>query len=93
MLKDIVSAEPLTGYRLRLAFEDGAEGTVAVRQLIEFTGVFEPLRDEAYFRQLRVNAELGTIEWPNGADLDLDVLYATATNTVIDLEPRRNDAA
>ena len=89
MLKDIVSAEPLTGYRLKLAFEDGAEGTVAVRQLIEFTGVFEPLRDEAYFKQIRVNAELGTIEWPNGADLDPDVLYATVTNSVIDLEPRR----
>ena len=89
MLKDIVSAEPLTGYRLKLAFEDGAEGTVAVRQLIEFTGVFEPLRDEAYFNQMRVNAELGTIEWPNGADLDPDVLYAAVTNSVIDLEPRR----
>ena len=86
MLKDIVSAEPLTGYRLKLAFEDGAEGTVAVRQLIEFTGVFEPLRDEAYFKQIRVNAELGTIEWPNGADLDPDVLYASVTNTVIEQE-------
>ena len=89
MLKDIVSAEPLTGYRLKLAFEDGAEGTVAVRQLIKFTGVFEPLQDEAYFKQIRVNAELGTIEWPNGADLDPDVLYATVTNSVIDLESRR----
>ena len=66
---------------------------MAVRQLVEFTGVFEPLRDEAYFKQIRVNAELGTIEWPNGADLDPDVLYATVTNSVIDLEPRRTSDA
>ncbi|MCC5876821.1 MAG: DUF2442 domain-containing protein, partial [Candidatus Sumerlaeia bacterium] len=37
---------------------------------------FAPLREEAAFRQVRVNPELGTIEWPNGADLDPDVLYS-----------------
>ena len=37
--------------------------------------VFEPLRqDPRLFRTVRVDAGLGTIVWPNGADLDPDVL-------------------
>jgi hypothetical protein len=36
---------------------------------------FEPLRrDPALFRGVRVDEALGTVVWPNGADLDPDVL-------------------
>ncbi len=35
----------------------------------------EPLRDRAYFRKVRVDPELGTVVWPNGYDLDPDVLH------------------
>lgn len=35
----------------------------------------EPLRDPDYFRQMRVDPELGTVVWPNGFDLDPDVLH------------------
>lgn len=76
MLKDIVEVQPLDGYRLRLRFENGVEGAVDVAHLVEFTGVFAPLRDRAYFQQVRVNPDTGTIGWPNDADLDPDVLYA-----------------
>jgi hypothetical protein len=38
---------------------------------------FEQLRtDPAMFRAVRVDASLGTIVWPTGADLCPDVLYA-----------------
>lgn len=76
MLKDIVAVEPRDDHTLHLRFEDGVEGVVGVRDLVPFLGVFAPLRDQAYFSQVRVNPELGSIEWPNGADLDPDVLYA-----------------
>ena len=79
MLRDIVFVEPLSDYRLRLRFEDGAEGVVDVSGLVPFNGVFAPLRDKAAFDQVRLNAELGSIEWPCGADLDPDVLYAEVT--------------
>ena len=36
--------------------------------------MFEPLRDPTAFRQVTVDPELGTIVWPNGADMDPDVL-------------------
>jgi len=45
--------------------------------------VFEPLRDPAYFAKLRVDPELGTVVWPNGADLDPDVLYGHVTGAPV----------
>ena len=83
MLKDIVQVQLLDGYRLCLRFEDGVEGSVDVAELIRFTGIFAPLRDHDYFLQVRVNPDLGTICWPNGADLDPDVLYALVTGEPI----------
>jgi len=83
MLKDIVRVQPLDSYRLFLRFEDGVEGSVDVAELIRFIGVFAPLRDRDYFLQVRVNPDLGTICWPNGADLDPDVLYALVSGEAI----------
>lgn len=74
MLNDIVEARPLGGYLLYLRYADGAAGEVDLAPLLQFTGVFEPLRDPAYFAQLRVDSDTGTIVWPNGADLCPDVL-------------------
>jgi hypothetical protein len=79
MLKDIVQVTPLDDYCLRLSFEDGVEGVVNIAELIEFSGVFAPLKDRQFFLKVRVNSDLGTICWPNDADLDPDVLYAMIT--------------
>ncbi len=75
MLKDIVEVKPLGEHRLYLRFEDGVEGEVDLDKLISFNGVFEPLRDPALFKQVSVNSDLGTICWPNGADLAPEMLY------------------
>ena len=75
MLKDIVFAAPLEGYPLSIRYEDGVEGVIDLGELLSFQGVFAPLKDPAYFRMVRVDPELGTVSWPNGADLDPDVLY------------------
>lgn len=37
--------------------------------------VFETLRDRAVFAQVSVDTVAGTICWPNGVDLDPDVLH------------------
>ena len=83
MLKDVVAVQPLPEHRLHVRFDDGVEGVIDVAQLVEFTGVFEPLRDSAFFAQARARAELGTVCWPNDADLDSDVLHATIAGVAI----------
>lgn len=77
---EVQAVEHLGGHRLRLTFADGLTGDVDLSD--RFTGrvgpMFEPLRDVDYFATVRVDAELGTIVWPNGADLAPDVLHERA---------------
>lgn len=88
MIPDVVSANPLPNYRLKLSFDTGDSGVVDVAALLEqFTGIFAPLRDENYFAQASVNRDIGTVVWPNGADIDPIMLYAHATGNFDVLKP------
>lgn len=80
-LVDITAVEVVAEYRLKLGFADGTVGEIdfAAR---EWRGVFEPLRDPAYFARVRVDPEAGTITWPNGADMAPEPLYEAARNSV-----------
>ena len=74
MLIDVIEAKYVRDFTVWVRFEDGTEGEVDLSAELYGT-VFEPLRDISYFKQVRVNPELGTIEWPNGADLASEFLY------------------
>lgn len=67
MLKDVVQVQPRGSHRLWLRFEGGDEGEVDLGSRLTFTGVFVPLSAPDYFAEVRVDPELGTIVWPNGA--------------------------
>jgi hypothetical protein len=86
MLRDIVAVHVIGPHRLRLLFDDGIEGEIDVAREISFDGVFEPLRDAAFFSKVRVEPDLGTVVWPNGADLDPLVLYARVTGRPLPTE-------
>ncbi len=70
----VVSAEHLGSFRLRITFTDEL-----VRELdfegVLTGGVFADLEDEHTFAQAEVDRVAGTICWPNGVDLDPDVLH------------------
>ena len=83
MLRDILEATALEGYHVRLQFEDGVVGELDLSATMRFEGVFAALKDLNRFRELRVHPDLGTIYWPNGADLDPAALYARVTGTPI----------
>jgi hypothetical protein len=70
----VKTVEPVRGYVLRLTFSDGTTRDVDLEPDL-WGPVFEPLRDPELFRQVAVDSKLGTIVWPNGADMDPDVLH------------------
>jgi len=74
----VTDVEPTAPHRLHLRFEDGAEGEVDFSGR-NWRGVFEPLADPAYFARVQLDQELGTIVWPNGADIAPETLYLWAT--------------
>jgi hypothetical protein len=75
----IVAASPRRGYLVDLSFADGTRGSVDLSSwIVGSEGVFAALRDPVVFAQVAVDPAAGTIVWPNGADLDPDVLYELA---------------
>jgi hypothetical protein len=70
----LVEARPIREYTVWLRFADGTEGEADLAG--ELRGeMFEPLRDPDQFRRLRVDPEMQTLVWPNGADLAPEHLY------------------
>ena len=74
----LTEATPQEGHLVRVRFEDGTAADVDLGYLLDYGGVFEPLRDPAFFRALRADPEAGTIVWPNDADIAPETLYAKA---------------
>jgi hypothetical protein len=73
-LVHVTAVEVLGDHCLRLTFEDGAEGEVDLSNW-NWRGVFDLLADPDYFRQVKLDEELGTIVWPNGADMAPETLH------------------
>ena len=74
MVPRVVAVDFVRDYTLRVRFADGVEGEIDLAAELDGE-MFQPLRDGDYFRQVRVNPELHTIVWPNGADFAPEFLY------------------
>ena len=82
----IKSVTTLGKYRVLLEFSTGEQRTVDFDPLLRGP-VFEPIRSSgAMFRAVRADEELGTIVWPNGADIDPDVLYGSCAPAWMETE-------
>ena len=68
MLLHVTDAKYLRDYVIWLRFNDGAEGEVDLEPELEGE-VFGPLKDLEQFKKFRVDPELDTVVWDNGADL------------------------
>jgi hypothetical protein len=73
-LFDIVEAEVLGPYRIRVVFDDGLERVVDLEPILHGR-VFGPLRDPVVFAQMKLDPEAATVVWPNGADFDPETLH------------------
>ena len=74
MILHVVAAKYEHDYVIYLRFNDGAEGYVDLSDEL-YGEMFAPLRDKETFRAFKVDPELNTIVWSNGADLAPEFLY------------------
>ena len=73
-LHDVADFTFVKDYVFNVRFDDGVEQTIDFEPIL-IGPLFGPLRDPHLFRQVRVDTDLGTLVWPNGADIDPNVLY------------------
>lgn len=71
-MSKLESIEFLDGYVIRARLDDGTTKDLDF-ELHLWGPMFEPLKDLSVFRAGRVDAELGTVIWPNGADVAPEV--------------------
>jgi len=74
VIPNVIEARHVKDYRVWLRFHDGTEGEIDLKDAL-WGEVFEPLKHPSFFQKLRVDPELHTIVWPNGADLAPEFLY------------------
>lgn len=70
-LVDVTALAFLDGYRVWLTFSDDTTKEIDLEPYLSGP-IFEPVRDPAIFHQAQIAD--GAISWPNGADIDTQVL-------------------
>jgi hypothetical protein len=69
------AVKPLDGLRAHLVFTDGSERDMDLSPYLHGP-IFEPIRrSPELFASVYVDPDSETLTWPNGADIDPDVLY------------------
>ena len=82
MFPRITHVRHLGEYRLELTFTNNVRAELDFRtRIVGRGGVFAPLEGIDFFRQVRVDPEIGTLVWPNEVDFDPDELYSEAIGT------------
>lgn len=61
-------------YTLRIWFDDETEQTIDFRPILAGE-LYSPLIDREVFGQVRLDTEVHTLVWPNGADFDPTTLH------------------
>ena len=80
MYQSVSKVKALDNYQLQLTFKNNETKVFDVKPYLE-TGVFKALKDRRVFQ--RVKVAFDSIEWPNGIDLDPEVLYSKGRTLAI----------
>ena len=70
----IVGFSLLPEYKIRVQFQDLQIREIDLKPLLD-RPLYAALRDKGFFAQVKIDTEVGTLVWPNGADFDPDTLY------------------
>ncbi len=70
----VESFEIVGPYTLRVGFDDGAEHIIDFEPVLQGE-LYGPLRDLSMFNEVKIDPEVFTLVWPNGADFDPATLH------------------
>ena len=70
----VTSFEITNIYTLRIRFDDGTEQTINFQPILKGE-IYGPLLDVNLFNQVRLDPEVHTLVWSNGADFDPATLH------------------
>ncbi|SRR5712691_9773665 len=77
MIVHVIQTRYVGDFQFEVGFSDGRCGIADLRGSLNGP-VFERLHDPGFFAQGELDAEVGTIVWPNGADIAPEYLYFLA---------------
>jgi hypothetical protein len=83
MMHDLVSANYKGGYKIEVRFDDGKGGVVDFSGYLRKGGVFDRFKDIGFFKDFKINEELGVLAWQDNIDIAPETLYAQATGTAL----------
>ena len=70
----VQSFEIVAPYTVRIHFDDGISRTIDFQPVLAGE-LYSPLQDLSLFNQVRLDPEVHTLVWPNGADFDPATLH------------------
>ncbi|MGH7992896.1 MAG: DUF2442 domain-containing protein [Limisphaerales bacterium] len=70
----VLSVNVVAPYTVRVGFDDGTERTIDFLPVLGGE-LYRPLRELSLFNQVKIDPEVHTLVWPNGADFDPATLH------------------
>jgi hypothetical protein len=70
----VSSFQKIAPFTLSIQFNDGTTQAIDFRPVLEGE-LYGPLQDPTLFAQIRIDPEIHTLVWPNGADFDPAILH------------------
>jgi len=70
----ISSFKKIAPFTLSIQFDDGTSQDIDFRPVLKGE-LYGPLQDPTLFAQVRIDPEIHTLVWPNGADFDPAILH------------------
>ena len=70
----VSSFKKIAPFTLSIQFDDGTSQTIDFRPVLKGE-LYGPLQEPTLFDQVRIDPEVHTLVWPNGADFDPVILH------------------
>ena len=81
MIPQVIKAQYRKDYIIHLHFADETEGDIDLKDEL-FGELFEPLKNQAFFKTFTIHPDFHTLCWPNGADIAPEFLFEKLRLTV-----------